>query len=58
MWGKEDQVCDYSCLQSWKDLVPGARVVELPLAGHALPIEDIDIVFASVLETIENSTKR
>jgi pimeloyl-ACP methyl ester carboxylesterase len=39
LWGKEDRLMPPVYGEKWRDLVPGARLVEIDAAGHMLPYE-------------------
>jgi pimeloyl-ACP methyl ester carboxylesterase len=39
LWGREDRLMPPVYGERWRDLIPGARLVEIEAAGHMLPYE-------------------
>lgn len=46
IWGREDKIYDISGVNRLQKCIPGARVIQLPKAGHLLLMENADEVAA------------
>ena len=48
--GAEDVITPPSCLEAAKGIIPKAKPLEVPLAGHLVPLEQPDVFNRAVLE--------
>jgi pimeloyl-ACP methyl ester carboxylesterase len=50
VWGEEDRLYPAAYAKRWSELVPGARQVLIPAAGHMVPAEEPEAVAAAIAE--------
>jgi 3-oxoadipate enol-lactonase len=48
--GAEDVITPPSCLEAAEGIIPNAKLLEVPLAGHLVPLEQPDVFNRAVLE--------
>jgi len=48
VWGDSDRLMDPAYASAWQRLLPGARLVRVPDAGHMLPYEKPDAVLEAI----------
>lgn len=54
-FGKEDQVVPFACHETFVREIPGAQLVALPQAGHALPVERADEIAPRLLAFLQGA---
>ena len=50
VWGEQDRIVPFSCVEEYARLIPGARVATLPGAGHYVEIEQPEALAGLVEE--------
>jgi pimeloyl-ACP methyl ester carboxylesterase len=57
VWGDEDRLYPPAYAKRWGELVPGARLVTVPGAGHMVPVEQPDAVVSAIADLVKGSPK-
>lgn len=55
IWGEEDKIYDISGANRLQECIPGARVIQLPKAGHLVLIENADEVASKYVEFLKTA---
>jgi 3-oxoadipate enol-lactonase len=53
--GEEDQITPPACLMRAEEIIPEARLLIVPQAGHMTPLETPDVFNAAVLAFLRES---
>jgi pimeloyl-ACP methyl ester carboxylesterase len=48
VWGASDRLIDFAYASAWQRLLPEARLVRVPDAGHMLPYEKPDALLEAI----------
>ena len=48
--GSEDAITPPACLEAAEEIIPRAKLLEVPLAGHLVPLEQPDVFNRTLLE--------
>ena len=48
VWGESDRLIDPAYATAWQQLLPAARLVRVPGAGHMVPYEKPEAVVAAI----------
>jgi pimeloyl-ACP methyl ester carboxylesterase len=55
--GAEDQITPPECLEVAEDIMPNARLLIVPAAGHLVPLEAPEIFNRALLEFLEEAIR-
>jgi pimeloyl-ACP methyl ester carboxylesterase len=56
--GAEDVITPRACMEAAEDLIPHAKLLEVPLAGHLSPLERPDVFNPALIEFLATMTPR